>query len=162
MRLATVTPNIYGGSFMGIFDRLKNAILGTQLHSAPVPATGQSQASPAPAPSAQAGAEAQRPSPAQPAATTSATSSAAPVDIEAVLKQKAAAKSEKLNWESSIVDLMKLVDLDPSLENRKTLAGELGYTGSTQDSATMNTWLHRQVMQQLAASGGKVPASLRS
>jgi len=78
-----------------------------------------------------------------------------------VLNQKAAQKHEKLNWQSSIVDLMKLVDLDPSLENRKTLANELGYTGDTQDSARMNMWLHKQVMQKLAASGGKVPDSLR-
>jgi hypothetical protein len=73
----------------------------------------------------------------------------------------AAGKHEKLNWQTSIVDLMKLVDLDPSLENRKTLAGELGYTGNTQDSTSMNIWLHKEVMQKLAASGGKVPDSLR-
>jgi hypothetical protein len=81
--------------------------------------------------------------------------------VEAVLTGMAAKKSEKLNWQSSIVDLMKLVDLDPSLENRKTLAGELGYTGDTHDSASMNIWLHRQVMEKLAASGGRVPDSLR-
>ena len=73
----------------------------------------------------------------------------------------AARKHEKLNWQTSIVDLMKVVDLDPSLENRKALASELGYTGNTQDSASMNVWLHREVMQRLAASGGKVPDSLR-
>ena len=55
---------------------------------------------------------------------------------------------------------MKLVDLDPSLENRKALASELGYTGDTKDTASMNVWLHREVMQQLAAAGGKVPQSL--
>jgi Domain of unknown function (DUF3597) len=143
---------------MGIFDSLKNAILGTQLHSGPVQTTSPSQASPAP--TAQPGAVAQHSSPAQPASASPSTR-ATPVDVEAVLKNKAATKSEKLNWESSIVDLMKVVDLDPSLENRKALATELGYSGSTQDSAAMNTWLHRQVMQQLAASGGKVPDSLR-
>jgi uncharacterized protein DUF3597 len=73
----------------------------------------------------------------------------------------AAKRPEKLNWQSSIVDLMKLVDLDPSLANRKTLAGELGYAGDTQDSAKMNIWLHQQVMQKLAAAAGKVPDSLR-
>ena len=73
----------------------------------------------------------------------------------------AAKKPEELNWQSSIVDLMKLVDLDPSLSNRKELAGELGYTGDTQDSAKMNIWLHHEVMEKLAASGGKVPDSLR-
>jgi len=83
------------------------------------------------------------------------------VDVEAVLNQKAAQRGEKLNWRSSIVDLMKLVDLDPSLENRKTLAKELGYSGNTQDSASMNIWLHKEVMNKLATSGGKVPDSLR-
>ncbi len=73
----------------------------------------------------------------------------------------AAKKPEKLDWHSSIVDLMKLVDLDPSLSNRKELAGELGYKGDTQDSAKMNVWLHHEVMEKLAASGGKVPDSLR-
>ena len=73
----------------------------------------------------------------------------------------AAKNSEKLNWRSSIVDLMKLVGLDPSLANRKQLASELGYTGDTQDSAKMNIWLHQQVMEKLAADGGKVPDSLR-
>ena len=85
----------------------------------------------------------------------------APVDIEAVLNQRATQKHEKLNWQSSIVDLMKLVDLDPTLENRKALAHELGYTGDTHDTAQMNIWLHKEVMQRLAASGGKVPESLR-
>jgi hypothetical protein len=78
-----------------------------------------------------------------------------------VLNAKAAQKPEKLNWQSSIVDLMKLVDLDPSLENRKSLAHELGYNGDTQDTASMNMWLHRQVMAELAAAGGKVPEALR-
>jgi hypothetical protein len=94
-------------------------------------------------------------------AGASAAAPATPVDIEEVLNGMAAKKPEKLNWRSSIVDLMKLVDLDPSLSNRKQLAGELGYTGDTQDSAKMNTWLHHEVMEKLAASGGKVPDSLR-
>lgn len=143
---------------MGIFDRLKNAILGTQLHAGPVPTSGQAAASSTAASHPQAGNQPQPPAPAQtpsgPAATTQ-------VDIETVLNQRAAQKPEKLNWQSSIVDLMKLVDLDPSLENRKTMAKELGYTGNIQDSASMNIWLHKEVMQKLAASGGKVPDSLR-
>jgi hypothetical protein len=68
---------------------------------------------------------------------------------------------QKLNWQQSIVDLMKLLDLDSSLGARKELAGELGYTGSTDDSAAMNIWLHKQVMQKLAENGGKVPDSLK-
>ena len=69
--------------------------------------------------------------------------------------------SPDLNWKTSIVDLMKLLDLDPSLENRKELAGELGYTGAKDGSAEMNLWLHRKVMEQLAAHGGRVPAELK-
>jgi len=159
---------------MGIFDRLKNAILGTQLHPGPVPSSSQSAgttpATPSPQATAshqQAGMQSPQSVPGQgtsrPAGSTqvSGPNATTQVDIEAVLNQKAAQKHEKLNWQSSIVDLMKLVDLDPSLENRKTLANELGYTGDTQDSARMNMWLHKQVMQKLAASGGKVPDSLR-
>jgi hypothetical protein len=143
---------------MGLFDSLKNAILGTKLHSGPVE-TGSSTNAPAPtAPPSQAGGQAPRPTPTQ---TTSAPPASAPVDIEAVLIQMAASKHEKLNWQTSIVDLMRVVDLDPSLDNRKALAHELGYTGNTQDSASMNVWLHKEVMRQLAASGGKVPDSLR-
>jgi len=148
---------VVGGDNMGIFDTLKNAILGSQLHAGPVPTSAAPQRSPT------AGPKPSAPSGGQPAGsqqgTTDSTRSA-PVDIEAVLNQRAAQKQEKLNWQSSIVDLMKLVDLDPSLENRKTLAHELGYSGDTHDTAQMNVWLHRAVMQRLAASGGKVPDSL--
>jgi hypothetical protein len=82
------------------------------------------------------------------------------VDVEAVLQDRAAKDPQKLNWRTSIVDLMKLLDIDSSLENRKQLAQELGYTGSTDDSAAMNVWLHRRVMEELRKNGGKVPASL--
>ena len=67
---------------------------------------------------------------------------------------------QKLNWRTSIVDLMKLLDIDSSLENRRGLARELGYTGSTEDTAAMNVWLHRRVMEDLRKNGGKVRASL--
>jgi Domain of unknown function (DUF3597) len=83
-----------------------------------------------------------------------------PVDINAILTQKAAASSEKLNWQTSIVDLLKLLGLDSSLDSRKQLAKELGYTGDTNDSATMNVWLHKEVMAKVAANGGQVPAVL--
>ena len=85
---------------------------------------------------------------------------AAPVDIEAVLSQMAAKNPQKLNWRTSIVDLMKLVGMDSSLGERKKLAQELGYTGNVQDTATMNIWLHKQVLRKMAANGGKVPADL--
>jgi uncharacterized protein DUF3597 len=141
---------------MGIFDTLKNAIFGRQSQSGST--TAAPQASQATAPSG--GAVSTAPNSAAVQGATGAAA-AAPVDIEQVLNGMAAKKPEKLNWQSSIVDLMKLVDLDPSLANRKALAGELGYTGDTQDSAKMNIWLHHEVMEKLAASGGKVPDSLR-
>ncbi|MGA8324134.1 MAG: DUF3597 domain-containing protein [Xanthobacteraceae bacterium] len=82
------------------------------------------------------------------------------VDIDAALTKLAAANKEKLDWHHSIVDLMKLLNLDSSLAARKELAKELHYTGDTHDSAKMNVWLHAQVMQKLAENGGKVPADL--
>ena len=101
-------------------------------------------------------------------ASTSVSSSApavAPsmqvVDVEAMLNDMARKNSEKLNWKTSIVDLMKLLGLDSSLSERKELAKELGYSGDMGDSASMNIWLHRQVMNKLAANGGKVPAELK-
>ena len=83
------------------------------------------------------------------------------VDVEAILNDKARAAGQPLNWRSSIVDLLKLLDIDSSLQARKELAQELHYTGDMNDSAAMNIWLHRQVMNKLAANGGKVPADLR-
>ena len=83
------------------------------------------------------------------------------VDVEAILNKMAQSAGEPLNWRSSIVDLLKLLNLDSSLQSRKELAQELDYKGDTGDSASMNIWLHRQVMNRLAANGGKVPADLR-
>jgi hypothetical protein len=79
-----------------------------------------------------------------------------------VLTDLAAKNPQKLNWRTSIVDLMKLLNIDSSFVNRKALAQELGFTGDTNDSASMNVWLHKRVMQELAKNGGKVPASLAS
>ena len=93
-------------------------------------------------------------------ATPAAAPAAPPVDVEKILTDKAAQSGQTLNWQTSIVDLMKLLGMDSSLGARKTLAGELHYTGDTNDSATMNVWLIKQVMSQLAANGGKVPANL--
>ncbi len=84
------------------------------------------------------------------------------VDVTAILDQAVAAKKEKLAWRTSIVDLLKALDIDSSLSARKELAKELGYTGDTNDSATMNIWLHKQVIAKLAANGGKVPDDLKS
>lgn len=103
---------------------------------------------------------------AEPAATPAAgggaaTATISPVDVAAVLTDLASKNKEKLDWRKSIVDLMKLLGLDSSLSARKELAKELGYTGDTNDSATMNVWLHKQVMQKLADNGGKVPDDLK-
>ena len=99
--------------------------------------------------------------PAAPGEVLAAQAPMQQVDVEAMLNDKASRHSEKLNWRTSIVDLMKLLDLDSSLGERKELAKELGYTADTSDSAAMNVWLHRQVMNKLAANGGKVPADLK-
>lgn len=82
------------------------------------------------------------------------------MDVESILEAAVAAKGQKLDWRHSIVDMMKALDLDSSLANRKELAKELNYTGDTNDSATMNIWLHKALMKKLAANGGKVPAEL--
>ncbi|MDB5424223.1 MAG: hypothetical protein JWQ29_1639 [Phenylobacterium sp.] len=84
-----------------------------------------------------------------------------PVDVEAVLTVMAQDNPQTLDWRHSIVDLMKLLSLESGLAARKELAGELGYTGDTNDSAAMNIWLHKAVMDKLAANGGLVPDSLR-
>jgi len=158
---------------MSIFGNIMNTIFGhhasggaaAQVPGAPGAAAGQ-QASPASAPPATASSGA--------GATTSTAASipaqppvqpAAPrqeVDVEAVLTQMQANHGEQLNWRTSIVDLLKLLGLDSSLAARKELASELHYSGSTDDSAAMNIWLHKQVMQKLAENGGKVPDDLKN
>jgi Domain of unknown function (DUF3597) len=83
------------------------------------------------------------------------------VDVVAQLEKKAAANPQKLNWRTSIVDLLKLLDIDSSLTARKELATELGCPASLMgDSAQMNTWLHKTVLTKLAANGGNVPKEL--
>ena len=85
---------------------------------------------------------------------------AAPVDVAAVLNGLAATHAERLDWQHSIVDLLKLVGIDSSLAARKELATDLGYTGELDGSAAMNLWLHKEVMKKLADNGGKVPQDL--
>jgi hypothetical protein len=115
-----------------------------------------------PAPAGGAGAPA---APAAPSPSAAPKPSAAPagagVDVAAILTKLAASNKEKLDWRKSIVDLMKLLNLDSSLAARKELADELHYSGDKNDSATMNIWLHKQVMAKLAENGGKVPDELR-
>jgi hypothetical protein len=123
---------------------------------------GSASAAPAPPPQPRPPAStgtAPAPSSAPPSAP--APRPAAPVDIAAVLEQRAAANPEKLNWRTSIVDLMKLLDMDSSLTARKALAAELGCPADLMgDSAKMNTWLHKAVLARVAANGGKVPQDL--
>lgn len=101
------------------------------------------------------------PTPAAPVGAAPAAAATLPVvDVEAVLEGLAKKNPQKLNWRTSIVDLMKLVGMESGLAERKELAKELGYTGDTADTATMNIWLHKQVLKKLAENGGKVPADL--
>lgn len=101
-----------------------------------------------------------------PASTSSASAAASPapigiVDVEAQMEKRAAASGQKLNWKTSIVDLLKLLDIDSSLEARKALATELNCPPELmQDSAKMNVWLHKMVIAKIAVNGGKVPQSL--
>jgi hypothetical protein len=134
---------------MSIFSKIKDAIFGAQAQARPGPA-------PTPGPQNAPGSGSATATPSSPAPAVQ------PVDVEAVLNQLASSNGQQLNWRTSIVDLLKLLGLDSSLQHRKELAAELGYKGDTNDSATMNVWLHKQVMTQLAAHGGKVPAELRN
>jgi len=142
---------------MGILSNIFNKIFPNS-HSAKE-AQAKTQAQNAPAAPTQAPTTAG----AAPAAPMAAPAPAAmdQVDVEAILNSKLQASGQQLNWRTSIVDLLKLLDLDSSLQSRKELAAELHYTGDTSDSASMNIWLHRQVMNKLAANGGKVPADLK-
>jgi Domain of unknown function (DUF3597) len=139
---------------MSIFGSIKDAIFGHKADPAPAPVTPPA-ASPTQTIAAATPQAATAPEPA-PAPVVPA----APVDVEAILTDKATKLGRPNNWRVSIVDLMTLLGLDSSREARTSLAHELGYTGDVHDSATMNIWLHKQVMTKLAENGGKVPASL--
>ena len=150
---------------MSIFDSIVSAIFSSaKVAEAPHPTSAGTT------PRATTAAATPDPRPATPAPKTTAApgptaAGATPlsqIDVEAVLAKLAAQKKEKLDWRKSIVDLMKLLDLDSSLGARKQLAKELNYAGDTNDSASMNIWLHKQVMMKLAASGGRVPEDLKS
>ena len=148
---------------MGIFSKIMAKIFPSD-HPAVTSPTPAPPATPAATPaSASAPASTAPGATATAAAGTTGTSAPAmpPVDVEAILKDLSAKNPGPSNWRTSIVDLMKLLGLDSDLASRKELAKELGYTGDTADSATMNVWLHKQVMTKLAANGGKVPADLR-
>lgn len=130
---------------MSIFGKIMSAIFGTKAEAAPVgggaaAGAGSSGGSPAAAP---------------------ASAPAQTVDVAPILDKAVAAKGEKLEWRTSIVDLMKALDIDSSFAARKELAKELGYTGDSNDSASMNIWLHKQVMTKLAANGGVLPPEIK-
>jgi 3-oxoacyl-ACP reductase-like protein len=142
---------------MGLFNSLMSKIFG---HAAPATTASASQAAAA-APAA--GVTPQTPAAAGSLAPAPAAAPAAPVvDVAAVLNDLAKKNPEKLDWRKSIVDLMKLVGMDSSLGARKQLATELHYTGDQNDSASMNIWLHKEVLKKLAENGGKVPPELLS
>ncbi|TXC68933.1 DUF3597 domain-containing protein [Sphingorhabdus soli] len=125
---------------MGIFSSIKDAIFG---HKAAEPKTDTGGVFTGTAPAA-----------------TDSSAATQTVDVEQVLAAKAADTKQDLNWRSSIVDLMKLVGIDSSLDNRKALARELGYTGALDGSAEMNIWLHKATMRELEKNGGRVPADM--
>jgi len=125
---------------MSIFGKIMGAIFGTKADAAtPAGTTGTGSTSPS-----------------SPAGATVVS-----IDVAPILDKAVAAKKEKLEWRTSIVDLMKALDIDSSLTARKELAKELNFSGDTNDSATMNIWLHKQVLTKLAANGGKLPADLK-
>jgi hypothetical protein len=134
---------------MSIFGSIVSAIFGQKAAAAPAGGSGTS---------APASTGATPP----PSSTSSATAGAiSRADVETQISKIAQSRGSKYNWQTSIVDLMKLLDLDSSLTARKQLAQELGYSGALDGSAEMNIWLHQKVMEKLAESGGRVPDSLR-
>jgi hypothetical protein len=134
---------------MSVFGSIASAIFGKGKASGASALAPGAPAAPAPQGTATAGG-----APATGKAMTQA-------EVESMIKKIADGQGEKLNWQQSIVDLMKLLKLDPSLSARKELAQELGYKGSLDGSAEMNIWLHKEVMTKLAASGGVVTESLK-
>lgn len=148
---------------MSIFSKIKSAIFGEKgpLGSGHFGTPKADAPAPAPAPQTTAAQPAPTPTPAAPTPQAAPAAPAQTVDVEAVLLGIASKKGSDLNWRTSIVDLMKLLDLDSSLDNRKELATELGYTGAKDGSAEMNMWLIKAVMRELVKNGGTVPANLK-
>ncbi|MBR0817828.1 DUF3597 domain-containing protein [Bradyrhizobium liaoningense] len=137
---------------MSIFGKIMGAIFGS--HPASAAPAGSAPAGSAPSGSA--------PASAAPGGSAPAAAPASTVDVASIVDAAVAAhKGEKLEWRTSIVDLMKALDIDSSLAARKDLAKELGYSGDMNDSASMNVWLHKQVMSKLAANGGKLPPEIK-
>jgi hypothetical protein len=127
---------------MSIFGKIMGAIFGSHAEAATPtskPETGEGNT----------------------ASTSNAAAAGSNVDVAAILDKAVAKKGEQLAWRTSIVDLMKALDVDYSLSTRKELATDLGYPGDVNDTAPMNIWLHREMMAQLAANGGKLPPGIK-
>src|SRR4051794_26162954 len=137
---------------MSIFGKIMSAIFGSKADAAPggTATAGGTSSGGSPAGSSAGG-----------RSTGGSAAPAQTVDVAPILDKAVAAKREKLEWRTSIVDLMKALDIDSSFAARKDLAKELGYTGDSNDSASMNIWLHKQVMVKLAANGGKLPPEIK-
>ncbi|MDM9644805.1 DUF3597 domain-containing protein [Rhizobium sp. S163] len=163
---------------MSIFDRIKHAIFG-EAHAAPVPQPstgGTTGSAPAAQPQTSIPSSADVSTPGSASPSSAPTASSAPsqeaarpgadaaakasVDIEPILNAAVQKSGQKLDWRHSIVDLMKALGMDASLEERKELAQELGYSGDAHDSAKMNMFLHKALMKKLSENGGKVPSDL--
>jgi hypothetical protein len=138
---------------MGLFNNLMSKIFGHATSATATAPGAQTQSATAPEQQAQAQA---------PVAPAAAVAPPPVVDVTAILNDLAKKNPEKLDWKRSIVDLMKLVGMDSSFAARKQLAEELHYTGDPNDSASMNIWLHKEVLRKLAENGGKVPQELLS
>lgn len=157
---------------MGIFDKIKNAIWGADDPAPRAPDAdpvrdaylGTTQATTGAIPEIERRSETlvqtadARQTQPQSASTTPPQTRMSEIDVAAQLDQAAKARGQTLNWRTSIVDLMKAVGMDASLQERRDLARELNYTGDVGDTATMNIFLHRALMKRLAENGGKVPA----
>ena len=128
---------------MGIFSKIKDAIFGRKAKANVPPSTSGFPGNAS-----------------SPTGTPMQDIQTDDVDVEAILAAEAQSKGQDLNWRTSIVDLMKLLDIDSSLQNRKELAQELGYTGDLDGSAEMNMWLHKATMRELEKNGGRVPAEM--
>lgn len=150
---------------MGIFDSIKKAIFG-EAKAADTAAAPTSAPVPGAPPSTTSTASASMPAGTLGGSSTSSAGSAPtssavqPVDVAPILDKAVTDSGQQLNWKTSIVDLLKALKIDSSLQARRDLANELGYTGDTSDSATMNVWLHKAVIKKLSENGGKVPADL--
>ena len=143
---------------MSVFGSIVSAIFGSKHAANAAPSAGATPGSPA-----SGGASAPSGSAASSGAAAG-TAAAKPIsreDVEAILKRLHDDQREDFDWRKSIVDLMKALDIDSSFTARKELAKELGYTGDSNDSASMNIWLHKQVMTKFAANGGKLPPEIK-